>query len=166
MASGVHSIRSKADEMFVRADKNYDRGDLLSAFRLFLSAAKMGNPNAQSRLGTMYADGKGIRPNRAAALYWYRRAHQKGESTSAFNLGMIYRDEQNLTKALLWFRRAEALGDLSAKLEIAKIYLADNGNARRAIPYLESILNARIPIVQKDDKKEARQLLKQFRKQS
>src|SRR5277367_3989594 len=66
------------DLLFERASEQQEAGNLLSAFRLFLAAAKAGDVGAQLVLGNFYSDGTGIRRNRKQALYWYKRAYRKG----------------------------------------------------------------------------------------
>jgi TPR repeat protein len=154
--------QSKAIELFIRADKQQELGKLRSAFRLFLAAAKLGEPSCQARLGSIYADGIGVKPNRKAALYWYRRASQQGEGSAAFNLGIVFRDEENFKDALLWFQRAVALGVVDANLEIAKIYLRNGKYSRKAIEHLKVIRKAKAPEVFVDTQGEANRLLKQF----
>jgi TPR repeat protein len=153
----MRSKRSKAEDLFVRATETWDRGELRSAFRLMLAAAKGGDTGAQVNLGYFYDLGIGVHRNRAAALYWYRRAYRRGEMEGASNIGTIYRDEENLKHALAWFRRATAMGDGDANLEIAKIYLTLN-NTQKALNHLKKVLKARY--VTPASKEEARLLLK------
>jgi len=71
---------AKNNELFIRADELEDRGELKAAFRLFLAGAKAGDISCQLNLGNYYDDAKGIRRNRKAALYWYRRAYRRGDA--------------------------------------------------------------------------------------
>ena len=45
---------------------------------------------AQSNLGGMYAEGRGIPQDFKEAVKWYRRAADQGLSTAQFNLGVTY----------------------------------------------------------------------------
>ncbi len=60
------SVKSRATEIWVRADKEWERGKLRLAFQLMLAAAKMGESGAQSNVGYMYdnaiAQGSTSRP--------------------------------------------------------------------------------------------------------
>ena len=58
--------KSAPTESFIRADREEDLGNLRSAFRLFLAAAKAGDVNAQSRVGYCYDVGQGVRSDRSA----------------------------------------------------------------------------------------------------
>jgi uncharacterized protein len=158
------STRSRADALFKRANEEWDKGRLRSAFRLFLSAARAGDAGAQANLGYFYDVGIGRKPNRRLALHWYGRAFRQGYSAGATNTGTIYRDQGQTRKALTWFQKAVRLGDADANLEIAKLYLRQKRNIRKAIPYLIRTIKASSGTeVTEDSRREARRLLKQLR---
>lgn len=150
--------RSKAEDLFRRADRMSDRGELRSAFRLFLTAAKAGNVGAQLNVGYCYDTWCGTRRNRAAALYWYKRAYRRGDASAANNIGTIWRDEGKWQRALSWFQRAVKLGDNDSNLEIAKYYLQNEHDAARAVPYLRKVSES--DRVTQASAEEARRLLK------
>ena len=112
----MRSPQRKTDELFRRAHEQWGQDKLRSAFTLFRAAAKQGDTGAQVNLGYFYDVGIGIRPNRNAALRWYRRAYRAGERAAASNIATIFRDQGKLTQAMSWFRRAAALGDGDANL--------------------------------------------------
>jgi TPR repeat protein len=145
--------------LFAKASGQWDRGKLRSAFRLFLSGAKHGDPSAQHNLGYFYDVGIGVKPNREAALYWYKRAFRHGYRTAASNIGTIFRDEKNMRQALSWFQRAIRLGDADANLEIAMIYLAEK-DIVRAIASLKRATKAKASDITEGSKLEAQRLLK------
>ena len=158
------SLKPNTEILFSRANEEWEHRKLRSAFRLFLSGARAGDPGAQVNLGYFYDTGIGMKPNRRQALYWYKRAFQQGCAAAATNIGTIFRDQRQLKKALVWFRRAVKLGDGDANLEIAKIYLRDEGEAGRAIPYLRRTIQARAAAVTDGSRREARRLLEQYKK--
>jgi len=125
--------------MFVRADKEWSRGKLRSALRLFLAAAKKGDKASQLNAGYFYDNGIGTRRNRTAALYWYGRAYRRGDANAANNIGTIWRDEHNPRRALSWFLRAVKIGDVGSNLEIGKHYLRNERDPSRAIAYLNKV---------------------------
>ncbi len=153
---------SKADALFAKASEQWERGKLRSAFRLFLSAAKRGDPSAQHNLGYFYDVGIGVKPNRVAALYWYKRAFRRGYRAAASNIGMIFRDEEKPKQALSWFQRAIRLGDADANLEVAKIYLQEEADVARAIVYLKRTAEAQPCDVTEGSKIEAQRLIKRL----
>src|SRR6266568_8045078 len=121
--SRAPSQMSNGTKLFVRANEQWERRRLKSAFRLMLAAAKSGDSGAQVDLGYFYDTGIGVKRNRKAALYWYRRAARRGEGAAAANIGTIFRDEKDMKRALSWFRRAAKMGNGDANLEMAKIYM-------------------------------------------
>jgi TPR repeat protein len=137
--SGKRPRKPQTNELFVRADKEADKGNLKSAFRLFLAAAKAGDSSCQINLGNFYDEGTGVRRNRSAAMYWYKRAYRRGERCAAHNIGVMWRNEKKYRRALEWFKKAVRLGDDEANLEIAKHYLEVEHNPERAIPHLRRV---------------------------
>jgi TPR repeat protein len=133
------SRKTRNDALFVRASQYSDRGELRSAFRLFLAAAKAGDKSCQLNVGYCYDTGTGVRQNVPAALYWYRRLYRRGDRAAATSIGTVWRDRQKPKRALYWFRRAVQMGDEGANLEIAKLFLANGKDHRKAIPYLERV---------------------------
>jgi TPR repeat protein len=133
---------ARNDELFTRADKLEDRGKIKAAFRLFLAGAKAGDIGCQLNVGNYYDDSKGIRRNREAALYWYRRAYQRGSAAAASNLGIMWRNEGKPRRALSWFKRAVKMGDDETNLEIAKHYIENENRPRKALPYLKKVVNS------------------------
>jgi TPR repeat protein len=133
---------SPLDILFQRADKAWEAGNLKSAFRLFLRAAKAGDIGCQVNLGTFYSDGIGMKPNRAKGMRWYMRAYRKGERCAAHNIGCVYRIENDLNQALAWFERAICLGDTDANLDVAKIHLK-RGENQKAIRHLKRVIKAK-----------------------
>jgi uncharacterized protein len=162
-------LHNKAHEIFKRADKQQQEGKLLSAFRLLLIAAKLGDEGAQLNLGYTYDVGLGVARNRSAALFWYRKAYRNGRRSgnATANIGTIYRDEQDDWKAIRWFQRAVDLGDIDANLDLAKIYLGSPKDRVKAIRCLKDLLAATPPLgVGEDTQREARVLMRKLRRQS
>ena len=156
--------KPNADALFIRASKHEEKGELRAAFRLYLAAAKAGDRSCQLNLGNCYDAGAGVRRNRAAALYWYKRAYRRGYSSAAHNIGILWRNEKNLRRALQWFRKAVRLGDDESRIEIAKHYLRNKRNPGKAIPHLEKVRQSNW--VTEAGVEEATKLLKQAKKQS
>jgi len=147
MTSGIPNNRrfsphQKLDALVRRAHRQWNSGELRSAFQLFLSAAKQGESSAQLDLGYFYDVGIGVARNRSAAIRWCRCAFRNGIAGGANNIGTIYRDEGDAKRALFWFERAGRLGDIDANLEVAKIRIQLDGGNDGAIPYLKRIAAA------------------------
>ncbi len=154
--------QEQAAAIFLRGQEQQDLGNTRSGFSLLLTAAKLGNADAQFNLAYTYDSGIGIRQNRTAAKFWYKEAYrtQRGWGIAASNLGIIFRDEGDRSRAIRWFRRAVHHGDVDANLDLAKIYLANSRNMNKAIGCLTEILKATPPIGVSDDAQtEAKKLL-------
>ena len=163
--SGRYSKRSrnsKTDDLFTRAAEQVDKGNLRSAFRLYLAAARAGDRSCQVNLGNCYDDGTGVRRNRSAALYWYMRAYRRGESNAAHNLGVMWRNEQKFKRARNWFEKAVLLGDDEANLELAKHYLQVGRDPVKAVACLEKVCKSNC--VSQAGLEETSKLLKQNKK--
>lgn len=131
--------KAQSHALWLRAEKQEERGNLRAAFRLMLAAAKLGNASAQINVANYYDDARGVRRNRSAALYWYKRAYRRGSSTAAHNIGVVWRNERNFRRAIYWFRRAVELGSPESNLDIAKHFLHNEKDARTAIRYLKRV---------------------------
>jgi hypothetical protein len=73
-------------------DAAYGKGDYATALRLWRPLAEQGNAPAQSNLGVMYLDGKGVPRNYAEAAKWFRLAADQGRAKAQNNLGAMYLD--------------------------------------------------------------------------
>ena len=154
----------KAGEAWSKGEDQRDKGNLRSAFRLFLSAAKAGYSAAQVSVGYFYDVGVGIKPNPRKAMMWYQRAYRGGgdcADCAANNIGTIWRDKGDSGCAITWLKRAVKLGSIDSNVEIAKIYLA-KCEPKKATPYLNRVLKS--DRVTEEDLQEARGLLKKAAK--
>jgi TPR repeat protein len=131
--------KERAEMLWLRAEQREEEGKVRVAFRLMLAAAKLGSIAAQLNVGNYYDDGLGVRRNRAAALYWYKRAYRRGDSSAAHNIGVLWRNEGNHGRSLYWFSRAVKMGDEESNLDIGKHFLRNENNPKRAIPYFKRV---------------------------
>jgi TPR repeat protein len=161
--SKTDSSKVEIDELLSRAQLQWESGELRSAFRVFLAVAKAGDVIAQLNLGYFYDVGVGIKPNRPAAIYWYKRAYRQGHGSAANNIGTIFRDKGDTKRALAWFERAVKLGDTDANLEIAKIYIRERNQVVKAIPYLKCVIKTKVGLnVSLASQEEAKRLLREY----
>ncbi len=74
--------------------------------------AEQGLAFAQSNLGFMYDNGRGVPQNDAEAVRWYRLSAEQGHARAQFNLGLMYANgegvPQNNLRAYVWFSVAAA----------------------------------------------------------
>ena len=64
--------------------------DYVTAARIFLDLVPQGNAKAQTYLGYMFANGKGVPQNYMAAAGLYRCASQQGFPEAQYMLGLMY----------------------------------------------------------------------------
>ena len=84
----------------------------------FRKAADQDHPAAQSNLGLMYAEGRGVAHDDAEAAIWFAKAADRGLAEAQTILGLIYVKgqgvPQNYILAHMWFNLAAAQGDAGA----------------------------------------------------
>ena len=94
----------------------FNEEDYETAFKIWESLARKGNPKAQFRLATMYRKGSGVSRNHKKAIKWFlllAKQENKGipePFRAQMNLGYYYLRgesvEKNKTTALKWFLSA------------------------------------------------------------
>ena len=101
----------------------YDRADLKSALRIWMTAAEAGEAEAQNNVGEIYERGLGTEPNFEAALIWYQKAADQGYAPALFNLGTLYEQGKGVPadklKALNLYRQSWGLPEDSVIYESA-----------------------------------------------
>ena len=95
--------------------------------RLLLRAAELGSVNAQGLLGCLYATGDSSWPmDLAKAAAWYRRAAERGDRGSQYELGFMLLlgegEPKNTDEGLMWLERAGELGNNDACKLLADCY--------------------------------------------
>ena len=109
----------------------YHNGDYAKAMELWRPLADQGNADAQYRIGSMYAEGKGVERNDATALTWFQRAAERGNPAAQYNVGASYAAgvgiAQNDGEAAKWFKRAAEQGMPFAELNLGLLYAAGRG---------------------------------------
>lgn len=94
-------------------------------------AADLGDAEAQSNLGTCYAQGSSMPKNEVEASKWYRKSAEQGIANAQYNLGNCYRLGEGVPKdeieAAKWFRKAGEQGDVEALFMIGSFYAAGEG---------------------------------------
>ena len=101
--------------------------DLSQVIRL----ANQGNAQAQSNLGVMYYEGKGVRQDYQKAVEWYTKAANQGDADAQHNLGLRYYNgegvRQDYQKAFEWYTKAADQGDASAQNSLGVMYYEGEG---------------------------------------
>ena len=103
-------------------------GNDLEALR---RAAEQGNAAAQTNLGNMYSNGRGVQQDRAEAVRWYRLAAEQGFARAQTNLGVMYSDgrgvQQDRAEAVRWYRLAAEQGFARAQTNLGNMYSNGRG---------------------------------------
>lgn len=111
------------------------RKDYPTAVRLLEPLARSGHAQAQSRLGTLYYHGHGVRESDALALDWFGRAARQGLAEAQFNLGNMYayglaklpETEDPQRMAAQWYFEAARQGHAEAQYSLAVLFLTGSG---------------------------------------
>ena len=90
------------------------KGDFATALKEWKPLAEQGNANAQSNLGFMYEDGKGVPQNDKTAVKWYRLAAEQGDADAQYNLGFMYHEGKGVIQdnvyAHIWWNISASQG--------------------------------------------------------
>ena len=101
------------------------------ALQLIRPLAEQGDANAQTTLGTSYANGQGVQQDYTEALKWYRKAADHGDAAAQNNLGVMYFRGHGVTQdyveALKWFRKAAEQGLADAQTVLGASYAEGQG---------------------------------------
>ena len=88
----------------------YDRADPKTAHKIWESAARAGDADAQRRLAQIYEMGLSGEPDYRNAAEWYRKSAEQGNLASALALAALYETGQGVPKdaneARRWYERA------------------------------------------------------------
>ena len=106
-------------------DKNYER-----AAQFFIKAASNNDHDAQYYLGLLYASGRGVEKDPAAALKLWKKATLKNQPQAYAALASYYIDQHTadkptVTHAMQLFEKAAQYGDNNSKnlLDFLKIFM-------------------------------------------
>jgi len=135
-SSGTGQTQSDADgegeiEALALGNRYFNEKNYAEAVKYYRKAAELGNADAQSTLGWMYDQAKGVRRNYAEAAKWYRKAAEQGNNVAQNNLGTLYYNGQgvkrNYSEALKWFRKAADHGNAAAYGWLGDMYYNGQG---------------------------------------
>ena len=68
----------------------FNRHNYTRAAQILLPLATAGDPRAQTYMGFLYANGRGVAQNYIVAAEWYRAAAEQGDPTAQYMLGLMY----------------------------------------------------------------------------
>jgi TPR repeat protein len=115
----VGTPASAAD--FQKGVTAYESGDYATALREWTPLAEQGYASAQTNLGVMYDNGRGVLQDYKTAVKWYRLAAKQGYAPAQYNLGNMYAKgegvPQNYKTAVKWYRLAGKQGGRSCPVQ-------------------------------------------------
>jgi serine/threonine protein kinase len=106
-------------EMIAEADAELAAHQDAKAIALLKTLADAGNAKAQNRLGDVYAEGRGVERDPAAARVWYEKAANGGDISAMLRLGAMFATGKDVNNnlAYIWYGTATQLGSSAAKVE-------------------------------------------------
>ena len=111
-------------DAFQNAVDALERQNYKTAYKLFLSLAEQGLPEAQNNVGLMYYMGEGIEQDYKEAVKWTRLAADQGDADAQYNLGQMYYFSRGVPQdsvlAHMWWNLAGSNG-MKGALENKKI---------------------------------------------
>ena len=114
------------------ANAAYRNGDYATALLLWSELAQQGDATAQSRLGVMYRDGRGVPRDNQRAVEWFRKAAEQGNASAQNNLGVMYENgrgglPKDDKQAVEWYRKASEQGDAFGQNNLGVMYRYGRG---------------------------------------
>ena len=98
------------------------------------AAAEQGDADAQAKLGSAYATGKGVDKDHREAVRWLRAAAEQGHARAQLILGSAYANGNGVTEdqreAVRWFRAAAEQGHAEAQYKLGDAYTNGEGVAK------------------------------------
>ncbi len=109
----------------------YMKGEFSAARGIWQPLAEAGDAQAQAWLGSLYANGEGVKVDGREAFAWYLRSAEGGNAQAQANVGAFYfmakGVAKNETEAARWFERAAEQGDANAQFNLAVLYTKGQG---------------------------------------
>jgi hypothetical protein len=112
----------------------HKKGDYATALREFSLLSEQGNADAQTFLGIMYDEGKGVVQDYSEAVKWFRKSAEQEHALAQFNMGYMYDQGQGVVqdykKAAKWYRKSAEHGHANAQKNLASLYFLGLGVIR------------------------------------
>jgi TPR repeat protein len=122
----------------------YGKGDYKTAMDNWKPVADGGDAAAETNVGLLYSQGKGIKQDYAQALDWYKKAAMQNYPDAEYNLGVLYQDGKGIAadpkEARRWFTYSANSGNVRAQMKLADIYMKGAGvdvDTKEAVKWLE-----------------------------
>jgi len=107
------------------------RKDFATAMKEWMPLAERGDARAQTKVGELYAFGKGVPQDDRKAADWFLRAAEQGNAEAQFDLGKMNSLGRGMAKddvqAAIWYRRGADQGDMRSQSMLATAYFLGRG---------------------------------------
>jgi TPR repeat protein len=131
LALGVSSKRVPDTDAAYAA---YQKGNRAAALRLSQPLAEQGDARAQSLLGLIHYNDRGVLRDDAEAVKWTRLAADQGDAAAQFRLGLMYSEghgvPQDHAEAAKWYRLAADRRHPQAQHNLGLLYATGEGVAQ------------------------------------
>lgn len=101
------------------ARQAFERGDYVTAYKLFRAQAEAGDLEAQNYLGVHYYLGLGVPRDWQQALQWYDKAAKQGDPGAQVNCGLMFQNgygtNPDIGAAFMWYYAAYRQGNTIGK---------------------------------------------------
>jgi TPR repeat protein len=131
-------------------DLAFENGDYSFVFEAVRHSASAGDPKSQTRLGTLYALGKGVKHDLQTAFKWFLLAAEQGYPYAQFAVGrQLYSGEgvaKDTSKAVSWFRLSAEQGTVQGQYSLGMAYEGGEGiekNINEAIKWYQLAVDHR-----------------------
>jgi len=127
-ALSIKSIEDQIASTVARLliDFSKDKREFSKLLKKIISAAEIGDVNAQFKLGYLYSNSKFLIDNREDAISWYLMAAEQGSKTAMYNLGILHAYGNGVPidtdKAVDFYKRSALAGFKDACTLLAELY--------------------------------------------
>lgn len=126
-------------ELFFEAERLYTKKRFGEAFARYSELSEKGYCAAQVFLGWMYSEGIGTEPDRDVALFWFKKAAQKGSAEGMFYCGRLLEEFEKYDEAFEYIRLGAVRNYAPALCRLGLMYSIGRGvteNKDFAVQYL------------------------------
>ena len=102
-------------------------GNMAEALAQYKTSALGGYGSAQTRLGYLFEQGKGVPRDKSLAQEWYFRAAKQGDGLAQYHLAFLYQETRNYSEAVHWHTEAANRGNTVSQYELALLYESGQG---------------------------------------
>lgn len=119
------------EEMFATGFEHNQHAEYKEAIDWYQKAADKRNIVAQSLLGMLYMDGRGVEKDLTIAIKWFRKAAEQDDAIAQYYLGMMYLNgngvERDEEVAANWLHKSAEQDNALAQYQLGEMYLKGKG---------------------------------------